>query len=318
MKTNQLHINFSKCAHMYFRPSLNNNERMECARATPYTDKFTLSINGLKIKQVDKVRFLGVIIDEHLTWDHQIKNLEDKLLATIVLIKRIKKFIPSSQYIDIYQSLFVSHLTYGISCWGGVYDSKLQKLFNIQKRCIRILFGQSLSFDHADFYQTCARARPYQDHIKPKEYILEHTKPIFTKHNLLTLYNLYTTRTITELFKILKLQSPVSMYKIFTFCPATHNYMLLTPKFKLDISKNNFSVSSIMSWNTCIRKLLDQPTLCLPKFTGANGLQLIIPGNVKNSDLTISIGVFKKRLVELIMNLQSEGNPTEWSKINLS
>ena len=73
-----------------------------------------------------------------------------------------------------------------------------------------------------------------------------------------------------------------------------------------------------MSWNICIRQLLDQPTLCIPIFTGAKDLELIIPGNVKNSDLTISIGVFKKRLAELFFNLQSEGNPNEWSKINLT
>ena len=132
MKTNQLHINLSKCAHMYFRPNLHYKERLSCARTTGYDQGFTLSVNGQKVKKADKVKVLGVIIDENLTWDDQIKHLENKLLATIVLIKRVKKFIPSSHYLKIYQSLFVSHLTYGISCWGGVYYSKLQKLFNIQ------------------------------------------------------------------------------------------------------------------------------------------------------------------------------------------
>ena len=55
---------------------------------------FSLSVNGQKVKKTDKVKFLGVIIDEKLTWDDQIKHLENKLLATIVLIKRVKKIIP--------------------------------------------------------------------------------------------------------------------------------------------------------------------------------------------------------------------------------
>ena len=96
MKTNQLHINLSKSPHMYFRPSLNSEQHMTCARSTPYNERLTIAVNGQKIKQVDKVKFLGVIIDENLTWDDQIKHLENKLLATKVLIKRIKKFIPSS------------------------------------------------------------------------------------------------------------------------------------------------------------------------------------------------------------------------------
>ena len=32
----------------------------------------------------------------------------------------------------MYHCLFVSHLTYGITCWGDAYTSKLQKLFSIQ------------------------------------------------------------------------------------------------------------------------------------------------------------------------------------------
>ena len=65
--------------------------------------------------------------------------------------KRIKKFIPSSQYSKIYQSLFVSLITDTIAWWGGIYPSKLQKLFGIQKRCLRIIFGETLSFDHSEY-----------------------------------------------------------------------------------------------------------------------------------------------------------------------
>ena len=125
MHANQLHINLSKCAHMYFRPNLNYRERMKCARSECYDPTLTLSVNGQKVKQVDKIKFLGVIIDDQLSWNDQIKYVENKLMSTIVLIKRIKKFIPSSHYFKIYHSLFISHLTYGISCWGGICPSKL-------------------------------------------------------------------------------------------------------------------------------------------------------------------------------------------------
>ena len=91
--------------------------------------------------------------------------------------------IPSSHNLKIYQSLFVSHLTYGISFLGGLYKSKLQKLFNIQKRCIRILFGESYSLDHPEYYATCCRTKTYQEHVALKDYALEHTKPLFNLFN---------------------------------------------------------------------------------------------------------------------------------------
>ena len=143
-----------------------------------------------------------------------------------------------------------------------------------------------------------------------KRFTLEHTKPLFHKHSFLTIKNLNILRSLVELFKILKLQSPVSIYNIFKFCPLTQHFKLLCPKFTLDISKNNFTISSIKLWNENINRLLDQPILGTPKCT--NGLQLIIPGNVKNSDLTMSVGILKNRLENLLLKLQNQGDPNEW------
>ena len=59
-------------------------------------------------------------------------------------------------------------------------------VFAVQKRCIRLLFGMEYSFDHAGYYETCARVRTYEDHMAKKNYCLEHTKPLFNKHGILT------------------------------------------------------------------------------------------------------------------------------------
>ena len=111
-----------------------------CARSQVYNKAYTLSVNGQKMRKVDKVKFLGVFIDDKLSWDYQIEHIENKLLSTIVLIKCIKKFIPRPHYMKIYHS----------------YKSKLQRIFYLQKRCVRILFGEIYSFDHPEYYYTCA------------------------------------------------------------------------------------------------------------------------------------------------------------------
>ena len=248
----------SKSVYMHFRPSLNQSERLTCARTRIYGTENSKKIASHKLKKVDKVKFLGVIIDENLNWESHVEYLTEKLNASIIMIKRITKFVPKSEYLKIYEGLFKSHLSYGISCWGGIPNSKLQGLFRIQKRCIRLLFGLQYSFDHAGYYETCARVRSYQENKCKKNYCLENTKPLFNKEKILTLSNLYIYHTFLDIFKILKNQVPISLYAILNQDQRDTNFLLCLPIISLDISKNNFIFKSISIWNKLINELLEK------------------------------------------------------------
>ena len=58
--------------HMHFRTNLNANERLTCARVCEYGNENVINIGNQKHKKVDKVKFLGIMIDEKLyiltTW----------------------------------------------------------------------------------------------------------------------------------------------------------------------------------------------------------------------------------------------------------
>ena len=52
---------------------------------------------------------LGIMIDEKLSWEPHIEHLVSKLNMKIVMLKRITKFIPKSEYRKLYDALFKSH-----------------------------------------------------------------------------------------------------------------------------------------------------------------------------------------------------------------
>ena len=79
MFANQLHINLAKCSYMHFRPYHNKTERLTCARTREYGKEPVLKILDHKLKKVDKVKFLGVIIDDQLNWEAQVDHLVTKL-----------------------------------------------------------------------------------------------------------------------------------------------------------------------------------------------------------------------------------------------
>ena len=304
MFDNLLHINASKSCYMYFIPNTKRNEGLSCARSRPIGNENSIRLNGKKLKRVNNVRFLGVIIDDNLTWDAHIDYLETLLNSKLILIKRIRRYIPESEYSKIYEALFVSHLTYCISSWGGIPKYRLNKIFSIQKRCMRLLFGNTLNFDHREFYETCARAHTYQEHIAPKNYELEHTKPLFNKKKLLTLENLYRYHVFMEVFKTLKQRMPISIYNLFEMSNRQGSHLLRVPITKSSKYDQNFLVRSCKVWNSIIGNVLsiDEP----------NSSGIVIPGSSQNSDLSASVAVTKFKVKKFLLSLQGEGNPDRW------
>ena len=305
MLSNQLHINTDKCVYIHFRPRYNHNERKNCARARVVGSERQLFINKNKIKKTNMVRFLGIIIDENLNWDGHLEHLEQKLNSSIITIKRIKKFIPQEHYGKLYHSLFVSHLTYGISAWGSLSSCKLQKIFCIQKRCLRLLFGKSLNFDHAEYYKTCARTRPIDEFLAPKDYSLEHTKPLFTENNFLTVHNLYKSFVLNEIFKIRKYRYPIPLYTLLKKSPDSTriggNDKIVVPKYNLCTSRQQFLYNGINIWN--------QTVDTVNKF-GLNSNFL--------SDLSNSSCIAKKGFKNTLIKLQTSGNPEIWERPNFA
>ena len=173
MKYNKLHINFDKSCFMYFRKS---------GQQSLYNEKKLppIMIGDKKNKPVSETKFLGVIIDEKLSWDAHIKSLSRKLASCVGSISRISKNIPENLMQDLYHTLFESYLSYCITVWGGISDAKLTKLSVLQKRVLRILFGDREKY--LDKFKTSVRTRPFPNQVlTSKFYEKEHTKPIFNE-----------------------------------------------------------------------------------------------------------------------------------------
>ena len=91
---------------------------------------------------------------------------------------------------------------------------------------------------------TVKLTRPLRCQILNKEfYSKESTKPIFEKHGLLTVHNLYRLRCIMEFFKIMKYRLPIAIYSLFTRSKRKDN-LIITPT-----PSHNFTYKSSWLWN---------------------------------------------------------------------
>ena len=137
---NKLSLNVSKTKYMIFQNRLD-------PKPIP---KDPLKINGITIKLVKEFDFLGITIDDQLSWKAHTKKLTGKISRTIGVMKKIKRYAPLSVLKTLYQSLINSRLLYGVICWG--YASS--QLLTLQKKAIRVMTNSKLNTHTSPLFKT--------------------------------------------------------------------------------------------------------------------------------------------------------------------
>ena len=149
----------------------------------------------------------------------------------------------------IYHSLFESHMTYCISVWGNIAQTHIEKLFRLQKRCIRILFGDQEQYKSK--FETAARCRPFHhQNLNQNFYCKEHTKPLFSKYEILTVQNLYTYQTGLEITKLLKYRTPTPIHSLFSTSTRVNSNILILPKHS-----KCFTYQAAKIWNVITKTI---------------------------------------------------------------
>ena len=93
-----------------------------------------VTINGGPIKRVNKVNYLGVTVNENLTWNEQFKNLKGKIENALSSLRRLKNILPQTKLDQVYKALLESHLRYSDELWGSLSNTKLDHLQRLQTR----------------------------------------------------------------------------------------------------------------------------------------------------------------------------------------
>ena len=275
-QANKLHINKEKTCFMHFLP--------KGLKMDNTADKIPLSLNGNEIEEVSETKFLGITIDNQLSWESHLNILHKKLKCCTGQLNRIIDLIPKELHKSLYHTLYESHLSYGITVWGGVPFKKLKPLFIAQKLCLRIIFGDRKAY--LEKFQTSARARPYlQQKLGQDFYQKEHSKPLFNNNQILTVHNLHKYQTLLSTFKILKLRTPIAVHNCFKISNRK-DYLLHMPI--------NASVNFIYDATSLWLTLLSCPESAIIK------------------DFTVGVGRVKSKVRELILCRQKMGDENDW------
>ena len=126
---NRLSLNVDKTEFIVFRPP-----------SVKIDHRFTLKLNGTILFESPKIKYLGLILDNCLSWKHHIFELRKKLSSAVGILYKMRALnSPKNVLLSIYYSLFHSHMSYGICLYALADSQYTSKITLIQKRAIRII-----------------------------------------------------------------------------------------------------------------------------------------------------------------------------------
>ena len=132
--SNKLSLNVTKTKYSFFhKPSKKDNILLVLPK---------LSICNNEIKRSESIKFLGVFLDENLTWKDHIRYLENKIAKNIGLLFRSKPYLTKKCLLSLYYSYIHTYISYANIAWGSTYISNLKKINSQQKHAIRIIFNK--------------------------------------------------------------------------------------------------------------------------------------------------------------------------------
>ena len=168
LKLNKLSLNVNKTKCMIFH----NHQRK--------ISNPSILLDNVSVEIVNSFNFLGIEIDKHLNFKCHVDKISLKISRAIGVMNRLKHFLPEHILLNLYNSLVLPHINYGILVWG----SNSQRVQILQKRAIRVITRSKYN---------------------------SHTSPLFKKMNLLTVNDIYKIQCLKFYYKFVNQVLPISL-----------------------------------------------------------------------------------------------------------
>ena len=112
-----------------------------------------LTLNNEDLKYSCVTKYLGLFIDETLSWEHHLSNLRKKIAAPAGVLRRISHCLPKYLVRGIYYSLIHSHLQYLTIIWYPACATFIRPIQILQNKAIKNIYGLPMRYSTVDLYK---------------------------------------------------------------------------------------------------------------------------------------------------------------------
>ena len=216
-KANKLSLNATKTNYMLFgRKFLVKNDK-----------SFKLTLDGNVLDRTSYTKFLGVFLDDKLTWYQHINHIAAKVARGLGVIGRVRNMLPFSVLRTLYFSLVYPYLNYCCIIWGGASATVLHKIEVLQNRAVRLI----------------TRA-PFRSS----------SSPIYKRLNFLKIIDIRLLQIGVFMFKIKYKQLPEYCLNYFKLSSVSYSLRVVkyfaVQSFRTKVREHSISVAGPRVWAT--------------------------------------------------------------------
>ena len=137
-RANKLSLNITKTSYTIFFPT-------NTSSTVRVNTNLNLKIGNTCITRVESFKYLGIIVDESLSWSQHINSVYNKLIKYTSYFYKIRTIVPSYCLKKLYYAFIMPILSYGCEIYLNCADIHMKKLCVLNNKILRIL--TSMKYD---------------------------------------------------------------------------------------------------------------------------------------------------------------------------
>ena len=203
-------------------------------KKNPRRDISEIRIGNDSIPRSTCTKYIGLTIDEKLTWENHINEVCNSLLKYFGIFYNIRNSIPLAMARTIYYACIYSRIKYAIEIYGTASETRFGRLLTLQNKLMKLLTRKDRMFS---------------------------TNTLHTQLKILKVKHIHETSVLHFVHNCIK-GDPIDPFKrYFTYRHEAHNYELRnndnisTRKININMGKNTTHHTGAILWNNLPKEI---------------------------------------------------------------
>ena len=130
-----------------------------------------ITVKGEVVERVAKFKYLGVVLDQHLTFDNHAKYIIDRVAAKVYQFRKLKKFLTNKAALMVYKNMILPIMEYGDIYLVSATKENRIKLQRLQNRALKCALDKQRDYNIRELHR---EAKLDKLRLRRKIHILQH------------------------------------------------------------------------------------------------------------------------------------------------